>query len=186
MIANIDIQLYQFFNQTIAHEWLDVVMVKFSDKYFWIPFYCVVIFMLTREFKKKSLIIVLCLVAAAGVSDRFTSGVIKPFFARERPCHVEALNPRIVAGINCSDSGSMPSSHAANHFAVAVFFIFLYGFKKYRNTFFWLIWALLIGISRIYNGVHYPSDVLVGALIGALIGWLFFVIHKKILVKLKW
>ncbi len=183
MILNIDIQLYQLINQSYHSDWLDFLMVKFSDKYFWIPMYCLVIFFITREFKKKSLIIILCLFAAAGVSDSFTSKIIKPLIKRERPCHQMALKPVVLA--NCSDTGSMPSSHAANHFAVAVFMVLLYGIKKRKNMLFWLMWAFLVGLSRIYNGVHFPSDVLVGAIIGVLIGILFYKIHIWLLLKFK-
>jgi undecaprenyl-diphosphatase len=71
----------------------------------------------------------------------------------------------------------MPSSHAANHFAIAVFFILLYGFKNLKNTVFWFTWAFLIAFSRIYNGVHYPSDVIVGALLGSFIGFIFYKLY---------
>jgi undecaprenyl-diphosphatase len=96
-------------------------------------------------------------------------------FERTRPCHELSLTPNVL--VNCGNNGSMPSSHAANHFAVAVFFILLYGFKNLKNTVFWFTWAFLIAFSRIYNGVHYPSDVIVGALLGASIGFIFYKLY---------
>ncbi len=181
MLLNLDDTLYQLINHSYNAEWLDFAMKKFSDKTFWLPFYAVIIFFLTKEYGKKSIVIVLFLLAAVGVSDRLTSGVIKPLIKRERPCHVESLNPRVL--VNCSDSGSMPSSHAANHFAIAIFMILLSAFKTKSSIVFWLLWAFLIGLSRIYNGVHYPSDVLVGAIIGSGLGFMFFKLHVLFLNK---
>jgi membrane-associated phospholipid phosphatase len=175
MIETIDIALFKFINQTLSNGVFDFLMVKFSDKLFWIPFYVLVIFLLTKEYKKKSLLILLAVILSASASDFISSKVVKPMFERTRPCHELSLTPNVL--VNCGNNGSMPSSHAANHFAVAVFFILLYGFKNLKNTVFWFTWAFLIAFSRIYNGVHYPSDVIVGALLGASIGFIFYKLY---------
>ena len=111
---------------------------------------------------------------------------MKPYFGRLRPCHEHTLSPRIPEGVTCSDTGSMASSHAANHFAFAVFMVLLHGLKKRSNTIFWLSWATVIAYSRVYNGVHYPTDVIVGAMVGALFGFLSFKWYNWSLSKLKW
>jgi membrane-associated phospholipid phosphatase len=175
MIESIDIALFKFINQTLSNGIFDFLMVKFSDKLFWIPFYVLVIFLLTKEYKKKSLLILLAVILSASASDFISSKVFKPMFERTRPCNEVSLTPNVL--VNCGNNGSMPSSHAANHFAVAIFFILLYGFKNLKNTVFWFTWAFLIAFSRIYNGVHYPSDVIVGVLLGASIGYIFYKLY---------
>jgi len=181
-----DVYFYQLINQDLSSPVLDFLMVKFSDKFFWIPFYCVIIWMLSRQYKQKTLLILLCLGLSVLASDRITSGVMKPYFERVRPCHEAALKPRLPEGIYCSDTGSMASSHAANHFAVAVFMLLLYGLSRKGNVAFWLIWASAVAYSRVYCGVHYPTDVLVGALTGAAMGAATYWIYLKSESRIQW
>ena len=181
-----DAYFYQLINQKLCADWLDLVMLRFSDKLFWTPLYALCIYFMVKEFGKKTWLILLFLLISVAASDRFTSGFMKPYFARVRPCHELSLTPRIPEGVSCSETGSMASSHAANHFAFAIFMVLLYGFKKRSNTIFWLLWASVIGYSRVYNGVHYPTDVIVGGLIGAALAFLSFQLYKWSLIKLKW
>jgi len=181
-----DTYFYQLINQRLSADWLDVIMVRFSDKIFWTPLYALCIYFMAKEFGKKAVLILLFLFVAVAASDRLTSGFMKPHFGRLRPCHEVSLTPRIPEGVTCSETGSMASSHAANHFAFAVFMVLLYGLKKRSNTIFWLSWATVIAYSRVYNGVHYPSDVIFGGIIGALLGFLCFQLYKWLLIKLKW
>lgn len=184
---NIDQSIYRLINQKLTSDTLDVIMFDVSDKYFWIPFYIAMILALIWIFKRKSSIIILMLFVSVLLSDRTTSGLMKPTFKRERPCHVAELTPRIIPGVHCSDTGSMASSHAANHFAVAIFMILL-TVKRYKRVAltFWLLWAALVAYSRVYLGVHYPSDVLVGGICGAIFGWLCFIGYDKIIRKIGW
>ncbi len=181
-----DTYFYQLINQRLTADWLDFLMVKASDKYVWIPLYCVVIWHLIAKFGRKTLLILLFVGISLVISDRFTSGVLKPGIGRVRPCHEAYLTPRILPDVTCSDTGGMASSHAANHFAIAIFMILLGLYGKKAGMVFWLSWASLICYSRVYCGVHYPTDVLVGGLIGVAAGGLCFYGYKKTVNKLKW
>ena len=100
------------------------------------------------------------------VTDQFSARIIKEAVQRIRPCN--AL-PDVLTPSGCNGSYSFPSNHAVNNFAAAVFFYRL--FPKLKWVLF--ITASLIAISRVYVGVHYPSDILGGAAIGSAFGYLF-------------
>jgi undecaprenyl-diphosphatase len=103
------------------------------------------------------------------ISDQLSSTVIKELVGRARPCHMIGGVP-VVSDIHllvtCGGGKSFPSSHAVNNFAVAAMFSAYY--RRWAWAFF--AWATLVGLSRIFVGVHYPSDVLGGAVIGVGVG----------------
>lgn len=83
---------------------------------------------------------------------------------------MEQLTP--VKRVPCSNGFSFTSSHATNHFALGTFFFLLFSFTAYRFLF--LVWAGVISFAQVYVGVHYPVDVICGALLGILIGFISF------------
>jgi undecaprenyl-diphosphatase len=108
---------------------------------------------------------------------------MKPFFLRLRPSRDPALEGlvHIVNGYKGGKFG-FASSHAANTFAVAVFVWHLLKVHfRYVGVLFF--WAAFVAYSRIYLGVHYPGDVIVGVVIGSLIGWIMFLLQSKLLKK---
>jgi undecaprenyl-diphosphatase len=155
-----------------------------SDKLFWIPFYLIIIFLLVREYKKQSITILISIAILIAMCDQIASNLIKNTVKRIRPSHEPALQNLI----HLSKAGprgdyGFVSSHAANAFGLATFLILLLP-KKY-NPLKWILgfWAILVSYSRIYNGVHYPSDVIVAGLIGMLLAYLVFKIYSKIKIK---
>jgi len=108
-------------------------------------------------------IVVLALVLTITVSDQLSSTLIKSVVQRERPCHVL---PDVRPLVDCGSGKSFPSSHAVNMFAAAA--VFAYGYRRWTWVFYTL--AGVIAFSRVYVGVHYPSDAAGGAVIGVLIG----------------
>ena len=168
-----DTNLFLFLNK--AHNsFFDVVMYWASDKLFWLPFYVFLFALVITVFKKKSALILLFIAALITASDQLASGFLKNTVKRLRPSHEAALQ----SVIHLSKAGTggpygFVSSHAANSFALFVFLSLLlprsYRWLKYVLLF----WAVLVSYSRIYNGVHYPGDVVAAALLGSLLGWLF-------------
>jgi len=124
----------------------------------------------------------LLLIPVLVISDQLSSTLIKELVGRARPCHEIGgirVIPEVHLLVNCGGGKSFPSSHAVNNFAVAALFSTLY--RRWSPAFF--TWAALVGISRIFVGVHYPSDVAGGAVIGAAVGfgcvWLWKSIARR-------
>ncbi|RAU83490.1 phosphatase PAP2 family protein [Pontibacter arcticus] len=158
-------------------------MIFVSNKYVWIPFYLGLIIYIIYRYRRQSLAMLLLAVAAVGAADYIASGIFKPYFARLRPCH----NPDLAQVVNivegCGGKFGFLSSHASTGFALAVFFsLILSGKYKYFKAVL-ILWAFVVSYSRIYLGVHYPGDLLGGALVGALCAYLcsllyFYVVRK--------
>ena len=97
---------------------------------------------------------------------------MKPYFGRLRPCNDPVMKQVVHLLVPCGGGKSFPSSHAANHFSLAVFSSMTVGkFAKWLTPA-WLVWAAVVSYSQVYVGVHYPLDVLVGGTLGACIGWM--------------
>ena len=137
-------------------------LISIKQNFIWPGIVSIVIFLWLK--RMRGLALVLATALAVSISD-FLGATLKELIARDRPCHVLSHIKDIA---NCSNSFSFPSNHAVNSFTFATIVTL-----AYKNlTFLLYVSALLIGYSRIYLGVHYPTDVLSGALLGILIGFL--------------
>ncbi len=171
-LNEIDHQFFLTLN-TYHAQWLDQVMLIITHKYTWIPLYAFLIALIIYKFKKQSWIIILAVVVLIAISDRFTSGLMKPYFARMRPCHDIALAGKMILVGDCGGEFGMASSHAANTFAATVFLILLFR-REYQLVWLLLPWSLLVSYSRIYLGVHFPGDILMGYIVGFCSAMLIF------------
>jgi undecaprenyl-diphosphatase len=153
---------------------LDSLMWAVSHKLVWIPLYLLIAFFAQRKWGWKGL---LFFAAGAGISvalaDQTSVKLFKDVFERYRPCHNRQLRDVVhLLNDHCGGMYGFVSSHAANHFALATFF----SLTLFANIKKWIaamiFWAVLICYSRVYAGVHYPADVAVGGLLGAVIGLL--------------
>lgn len=182
-IKQLDTELFVYLNGK-HNAFFDPIMYWASDKLFWIPFYLIIIVLLIREYKKQSVYILISIGILITLCDQIASHLMKNMVKRLRPSH----EPYLEGLIHLSKAGpggqyGFVSSHSANAFGLATFLILLLP-EKY-NPLKWVLgcWAILIAYSRIYNGVHYPSDVIVAALIGILLATLVFKLYNYFQLK---
>jgi undecaprenyl-diphosphatase len=172
-ITSIDQDLFFAINGTHSF-FTDCVMWLYSGRLVWIPITLFLIgFIIYKKNWKEWLPVLVAFVILFLLSDKISSDIIKPYFARWRPTHDPAImdQVRILYGYTGGRYGFV-SSHATNAFGMAVFSSFLLKNKLYTIVI--IIWALIMGYSRIYLGVHYVSDVLGGIIVGSAIGLLMY------------
>lgn len=184
-LLHMDYALFDFINQTLSNAFFDMIMPYVRNKKTWIPFYILGAIILVKFKGKTGLIVILGTLLAVGLADGISSHVLKPFFERTRPCLLPEFSNHVNLIVErCSGAYSFPSSHAANHFAIASFLsLVLYKEAKICPIVL-VLWASLICFAQVYVGVHFPSDVLGGALLGGLIGllvaFLYKIAHKRL------
>lgn len=154
-----DTELLFFINQNLANSFFDILMPFITNLHNWrIPILIIWIALMIFG-GKKGRVAGLLIIFVVVMSDQLSSAIIKPSIGRIRPCHLYE-NLRLL--VHCGGKYSFPSSHASNISAAA--FLFSYFYRKGSIIFFCI--ALVVGFSRIYVGVHYPLDVLVGFVVG--------------------
>ena len=171
MPERIDQQLLLFIN-SLNSPFFDQVMHAISGKLIWVPLYLAILIFLGIKYKRKFFIILIFIILAVTLADQ-GSVFVKNLFLRLRPCHEPSLKGLVhLVNGECGGMYGFVSSHATNSFNVALLSLLLVKKRWYSISI--IAWALVVGYSRIYLGVHYPGDVLCGSFLGAFIGWSMF------------
>jgi len=183
LLHNIDFYLFNLINHDFGNAFFDVIMPTIRNKKTWFPLYILLFIYLAYKYKFKAWIIVVLAIASIGLADGISSHFLKPFVERLRPCNVPELINAVVLRINhCSGGFSFPSSHAANHFALATFLGLALKQESKGFLSIGLIWAGIISFAQVYVGVHFPIDVFFGGLLGLVIGIFLYKLPFKWLV----
>lgn len=176
LLNKLDTQLFVFLNKKNS-PLFDKIMHWISDQESWYPLYILIIIYIIYKFKWKAILTIVFIALLVTLSDQTSVHLFKNVFERLRPCHNSNLIDIVhLVNDHCGGKYGFVSSHASNTFAVAVFLSLL--FKNRIFGFFIFSWASVVAYSRIYLGVHYPGDIIAGALLGASLGWLIYYFHK--------
>lgn len=172
-ITDADQWLFKLINQKATASFFDQVALIIRQPLTWTPLYLFLLIYAVTRFQKKAWLWIFQLAGTLFLSDTISSSILKPFFGRIRPCNNVALanDIRFLAAY-CGQNGSFPSSHACNHFVIAMFMFVTMREAWGRYNWLFFAWAALICYAQVYVGVHYPLDVLGGMLLGCSIGWI--------------
>ena len=181
-LYSIDLVIFYFINHTLSAPFLDKFFSLITNVNSWYIAYIILLLISMIKGGRNGKIVAIGVLILIAVTDQLGYHILKEMFHRLRPCLVlkDAITP-----LGCTGTYSFPSNHAFNNFAAAVF-IYKF-FPKLKWALF--ITAILISISRVYLGLHYPSDILGGAVLGIIFGYLFALLVQWIdtvyLIKIK-
>ncbi len=166
-------------NSAQSNAFFDGLMPYIRNAYTWAPLYLFLLVLITMNFRRGGwwCLIFLCTVS---LCDMTSSNLFKEVFQRPRPCSDPDFFQQVRLVVDrCGGNFGFTSNHAANHFGMATFILVTLRF--YFKKWVWLayLWAALIGYAQVYVGVHYPFDILGGALIGFGYGWLLGTFFNK-------
>jgi undecaprenyl-diphosphatase len=150
---------------------LDFIFPLLRNKFFWLPLYVLSVSWIIYNHKVRHVFLILFFMGlSVFASDTISSKLIKYQVGRLRPCQEVSMDPAVIERVRCGSGLSFPSSHAANHFCIAAFIISIFGPWMGRWKYLWWLWASLISLAQVYVGLHYPLDILGGALLGLIVG----------------
>lgn len=179
-IKDWDQQLFLLINRQWNLSLFDSLLPIWREANTWLPLYLFLILFVVINFPSKAFSWILTAIITFAISDQLSSSLMKPLFARLRPCN----DPELVGMVrlllpNCGSGYSFTSSHATNHFAFSVFIFMTIGqvIGKWKWAF--IFWAGSVAYAQVYVGVHYPIDVFCGGIMGSLIGYATATVYQQ-------
>jgi len=163
----------------LGSEFFDPLWATITSIFTWIPFFIVLFIFLLLKHTKRDVLLMLITVGLLILFILFATDFTKHFFERPRPNNEVAIN-QLIRIVKNPGTYSFFSGHAASSFAITTLVV-LFLRKKMKWTLLFYCWPLLFAYSRIYLGVHYPLDILVGALVGVLSAGLFYMLFQKLI-----
>lgn len=179
-LQKIDEYLFRIINSSGWGQ-MDQLMILISSKWFWVPLYLYILYLIYKKYKDIFFNILFSIGLLVCLADFGSVHLFKEVFERARPCHcLEGI--RLVDG--CGGPFGFISSHASNSFAIAFFVSLL--LRSFWGFVYLFSWAVLVGFSRVYLGVHYPFDILGGMFWGLFVSVLVYYIFKIKIKELDW
>ncbi len=176
-LQSIDPYLFHLINGWHPAVWIETLFVYWRTKTTWVPLYLIFAVWIIYKYRLKGIWLLLWVIIAVTLADQISSHILKPWIARMRPCQVPLDG--LLLRVQCGSGWSFPSAHATDHFALVGFFSFI---RKTHNRSVFLplvVWATLVALAQVFVGVHYPSDILFGALLGLGIGRLIYWMYLR-------
>ena len=183
-ILELDEKLFLYLNNLGNPSW-DWFWLLITDKWTAIPLYALLLYLIFKRYGVKGTIISLVMIALLITCTDQLANLFKHGFERPRPCRQEGVMEyaRFIA-VRCGRFGYF-SAHASSTFALAIFSGLILKKAYPKLIYIMLFWALVVGYSRIYVGVHYPLDVITGMLIGAFLGYLFYLLQVYLIKRFR-
>ncbi len=170
------------FLNNLGSSTFDPFWILVSEKWFWIPLYIIFLYFLYKNFNKKSLFYILLFVALGITASDQIANIFKFGFERLRPCHDPSLEG-LLREVKCGGKFGFYSAHSSNSFFVATYLTMLLGKKIKQLPYFLFVWAAIVAYSRVYLGMHFPGDIIVGAIMGILLALFFGTLARKVIKK---
>ena len=172
------------FLNNLGNSSFDPFWILVSEKWFWIPLYIIFLYFLFKNYNKKSLFYLLLFVALGLTASDQIANIFKEGFHRLRPCHDPSLEG-LIREVKCGGPFGFYSAHASNAFFIATFLSILLKDKIKYLPYVLFLWASVVAYSRVYLGMHFPGDVVFGALMGSLLGVFFVTLALKVVKKIE-
>lgn len=170
------------FLNNLGSSTFDPFWILVSEKWFWIPLYVIFLYFLYKNFNKKSLFYILLFIALGITASDQIANIFKFGFERLRPCHDPSLEG-LLREVKCGGKFGFYSAHSSNSFFVATYLTILLGKKIKQLPYFLFVWAAIVAYSRVYLGMHFPGDIIIGAIMGILLALFFGILAKKVIRK---
>lgn len=170
------------FLNNLGSSTFDPFWILVSEKWFWIPLYVIFLYFLYKNFDKKSLFYILLFIALGITASDQIANIFKFGFERLRPCHDPSLEG-LLREVKCGGKFGFYSAHSSNSFFVATYLTILLGKKIKQLPYFLFVWAAIVAYSRVYLGMHFLGDIIIGAIMGILLALFFGTLARKVIKK---
>lgn len=183
-ILQYDTELFMYLNSLGNTTW-DPFWLAYTSKFNWIPFYALLLYLIFKQIGTKPMLITIVVVALMIVATDQITNLFKHGLHRLRPCHLAELIEKMrLVRSGCGGQYGFFSGHASNTMAAAIFIGLMLKKKFKLLQYILIIWAFLMAYSRVYIGVHYPLDIVMGMSFGVLMGYIFYRINLFAMQKI--
>lgn len=183
-ILQYDTELFIYLNSLGTTTW-DPFWLAYTSKFNWIPFYALLLYLIFKQIGTKPMLITIVVVALMILVTDQVTNLFKHGFQRMRPCQLaEIIDSMRLVRSGCGGRYGFFSGHASNTMAAAIFIGLTLKSRFKYLLYILIVWAFLMAYSRVYIGVHYPLDIVIGLSFGVLTGYTFYRLNLYIIKKI--